>query len=52
MRRKPSLNFLEGSRRDQILEMDGLHDTLHYDYVIDDDIFAPNNYDYYQDEEN
>lgn len=52
MRRKPSLNFLEGSRRDQIFEMDGLHDTLHYDYVIDDDIFAPNAYDYYQDEEN
>lgn len=52
MRRKPSLNFLEGSRRDQILEMDGLHDTLHYDYVIDDHIFAPNTYDYYQDQEN
>ena len=52
MRRKPSLNFLEGSRRDQILEMDGWHDTLHYDYVIDDHIFAPNTYDYYQDQEN
>ena len=49
MRRKPSLNFQLSSRRDQSLEMDALHDTLHYDYVIDDAIFTT--YDDYHYEE-
>ena len=49
MRRKPSLNFLESTRRDHSHEMDALHDTIYYDYVIDDGIFTS---DYHQDEDN
>ena len=52
MRRKPSLNFLEGNRRDQSPKMDALHDTLSHDYVIDESMYASSAYDYYYQDEN
>ena len=51
MRRKPpSLYFQRGNRRDQSPEMAALHDTLHYDYVIDDAIFTTSNDYHYEDD--